>query len=102
MCAVHLEVEISALDSWMMYMTIDLAVFGKCMCSRDLKALSVGLDHTYRVKDGSSLVTGLAVQQNLSKSAQAFTPRHTSLAVHKRGIDHDFLIELFCDGTFLS
>lgn len=80
-------------------MTIDLPVFGMCD-SLELMALSVGLDHTYGVKDGFSLVTGLAAQQYPSKSAQAFTPHHTSLASHKRGIDHAFLIELFCEGTF--
>lgn len=81
-------------------MTIDLAVFLICESLQDLMALSVGLDHTLGVKDGFSLVTGLAAQQYLSKSAQAFTLCHTSLAAHKRGIDHAFLIKLFCEGTF--
>lgn len=62
--------------------------------------LSVGLDHTLGVKHGFSPVTGLAAQQYPSESVQVFTLSHTSLAAHKRGIDHAFLIELFCEGTF--
>lgn len=95
----YLEVEIWVVDLWIMY-DINLAVFGICESSWDLVPLSVSLDHTLGVKDDFSFVTGLAAQQYLSNSAQAFTPCHTSLAAHKRGIDHAFLIELFCEETF--